>query len=149
MCPERLSPPRAGAVAVIEALDAAEWRSAGVPPEEGPEAFDATAALLRLDAACPSADDLAVRASTFPNPLPAGADLRVEVQRLAPGPASVSVFDMAGREVFTEAFTADGRLDQLDVPTAGWPAGGYVVRVLGSDGEAAVAKVVSQGYRTP
>lgn len=82
-----------------------------------------------------SAPDARTLLSLSPNPTSAGAASTLTVPARAAGPAVLTVTDIAGRtagRVRLHKLTVGD--NQLPVPTAGLPAGIYVVTVLSADG---------------
>ena len=87
----------------------------------------------------------ALTASALGYPNPFGAELTLALQTLAAGPAAVSLFDMAGRQVRTyqptlAAGASSVRLDDLQ----NLPHGLYVVQVRYSDGQTQRLKLVKE-----
>ena len=87
----------------------------------------------------------ALTASALGYPNPFGAELTLALQTLAAGPAAVSLFDMAGRQVRAwqptmEVGTTNMRLDGLQ----GLPHGLYVMQVRYSDGQTQRLKLIKE-----
>lgn len=75
----------------------------------------------------------AASAFSFPNPLRSGEQLNLRFELPAPSAATIVVTDILGRTVARhEADFAAGSV-LTGLPTEGWPAGTYVVRIVAGD----------------
>src|SRR5690606_120625 len=69
--------------------------------------------------------------SIFPNP--AGAHINVQLGGFS-NPANLRIFDVNGREMFSEKVLASPQLETLEVGVSAWPRGVYFVHIETVDG---------------
>ncbi len=99
----------------------------GTNPNGGTEAW--RAAGLRLGAVATEEDPEAAALTLTSYPNPARASTRLSFSLPAPGELTLEVHDVLGRRVAVVRRTAEAGAGTVELSTAGWPSGKYLVRL--------------------
>jgi probable HAF family extracellular repeat protein len=99
----------------------------GRNPAGQTEAWRASGLQLGTVSAEGSPEAAALSLTSYPNP--ARASTRLSFSLPDPGALTLEVYDVLGRRVTTVHRAAGAGAGAVDLPTAGWPAGMYVVRL--------------------
>ncbi len=51
------------------------------------------------------------------------------------GAATLTIYDASGREMHRQSLDEGDNIQQLEIPTANWPAGAYYYRLQAASGE--------------
>jgi hypothetical protein len=65
----------------------------------------------------------------YPNPANEGQNVILEFDGNQGNTAEISVFTLAGQEVWTKTFMANNGMTKVNIPTSGWSSGMYLVSV--------------------
>ena len=99
----------------------------GTDPAGRTEAWRAAGLQLETVATEAGPETAALALTSYPNP--ARASTRLAFSLPAPGALTLEVYDVLGRRVATVRRAAGAGAGTVDLSTAGWPAGQYVVRL--------------------
>lgn len=89
-----------------------------------------------------AATETALWAAVLPNPVERGGQAILQIENAVEGQLEVSVFDLSGRRLVQEWFSADGGASaQFALPPLN-AAGHFVLKIVAADGQATHAKLV-------
>jgi hypothetical protein len=80
----------------------------------------------------------------FPAPNPAADTLHIKFELSCPGPVKITVYDLAGRKIHTEARAGVAGVNTLSIPVSHWSRGVYIYELTTGDscktGKAVIAR---------